>query len=86
MVEVKEHHQYLVRLDGSGRVSLRTRKHLRAAPGPSMELADHPPSPVTRAGYTPPTPPPAPPSASPPGIGRGARRRRPPPWLRDYVQ
>ena len=88
VVEVKEHHQYLVRLDGSGRVSLRTRKHIRAVRSLSDELGDHvPPSPVARAGSTPQrTPPPAPASESLPEVRPGARHRRPPTWLRDYVQ
>jgi hypothetical protein len=29
VIEVKQHHQYLIRVDGSGRVTLRNRQHLR---------------------------------------------------------
>lgn len=62
VVEVQQHDQYQVRLDGSGRISLRNRKFLRkftptpraspASPPKSVQMLAKPASPIT-----PPTPP-----------------------------
>ncbi|KAK8381424.1 hypothetical protein O3P69_018480 [Scylla paramamosain] len=80
VIEARDHRQYLVRLDGSGRISLRTRQHLRLAPevpqaSDTEDLA--PPTPL---------PPLSPPSPAPQMDGEGRRARRPPRWLKGYVQ
>ena len=80
VVEDRGSRQYLIRLDGSGWVSLRTREHLRpchtlpSVDGPgttSQELADtgQPPSPIQQ------------PQAPAPD----RRQTRPPRWLENYV-
>ncbi|XP_063878128.1 uncharacterized protein LOC135110103 [Scylla paramamosain] len=77
VIEARDHRQYLVRLDGSGRISLRTRQHLRPAPEASDTEDLAPPTPL---------PPLSPPSPAPRMDGEGRRARRPPRWLKDYVQ
>ncbi|KAK8376778.1 hypothetical protein O3P69_010000 [Scylla paramamosain] len=69
------------RLDGSGRISLRTRQHLRPAPEvpQASDTEDLAPPPT-------PLPPLSPPSPAPRMDGEGRRARRPPRWLKDYVQ
>ncbi|KAK8381291.1 hypothetical protein O3P69_018401 [Scylla paramamosain] len=79
VIEARDHRQYsyLVRLDGSGRISLRTRQHLR--PAPEVPQASN------TEDLAPPTPL-SPPSPAPRMDGEGRRARRPPRWLKDYVQ
>ena len=82
VVEALDNRQYQVRLEGSGRVTLRTRTHLRPAPTQTDSV---PSDPVWQPAYMPaPSPPAAETPTSPPPAGR--RRRRPPGWLRDYVK
>ena len=94
VVEVMQHRQYLVRLDGSGRMSLRTRRHLRPssvrpeAAGDSVPQSQdqhiNPPTQPARATPSPERPPPTP--ISPPSQPHPrVRRRRPPRWMQDYV-
>ena len=98
VIEVRPNRQYLVRLEGSGRISLRNRIHLRPTTAPASGGPDDPvwrpviPSPPPTAPPAldsptspPPTTPPAAHSPSPTG-GRRGRARRPPRWLKDYVQ
>ena len=71
-----QYRQYTIRLDGSGRISIRNRKHLRSLPNTSHhrdtstttrvaeEIVDDPPA-TTRE--------------------RGCRTRRPPQWHSDYI-
>ncbi|XP_063889726.1 uncharacterized protein K02A2.6-like [Scylla paramamosain] len=86
IVEALPYRQYTVRLDGSGRISLRNRKHLR----PVAESTPPPAPPTLR----PPTPPAAQPTTTPTQVStptqpqlRPAPRRqvRRPGWLSDYV-
>lgn len=86
IVEALPYRQYTVRLDGSGRISLRNRKHLR----PVAESTPPPAPPTLR----PPTPPAAQPTTTPAQVStptqpqlRPAPRRqvRRPGWLSDYV-
>ena len=83
VVEAKDYRQYLVRLDGSGRVSLRTQAHLHAAPrqdgvvpASSASGSHGPDAPPTPAPAQPPTPPTRP----------GRRSRKAPRYLEDYVK
>ncbi|MPC61064.1 hypothetical protein E2C01_055127 [Portunus trituberculatus] len=45
VIEARDHRQYLVRLNGSGRISLRTRQHLRPTPAvpqpPTLKTGHH---------------------------------------------
>ncbi|XP_076054512.1 uncharacterized protein LOC143033212 [Oratosquilla oratoria] len=78
VVEVHPHRQYAVRMDGSGRISLRTRGHLRmAAPprGPLSPGGSPEPQPPTQG-----TPPPASPRRE-----RPQRHTSRPRWLDDYI-
>ncbi|KAK8372656.1 hypothetical protein O3P69_020003 [Scylla paramamosain] len=86
IVEALPYRQYTVRLDGSGRISLRNRNHLR----PVAESTPPPAPPTLR----PPTPPAAQPTTTPAQVSiptqpqlRPAPRRqvRRPGWLSDYV-
>ena len=65
LVEVKEHDQYIVKIDGSGRMTLRNRKFLRKiTPFVSPKTQANPGQPPVPA-TTPPTPPPTTPSPLP---------------------
>lgn len=80
VVEDKGSRQYIIRLDGSGRVSLRTRQHLRPC---------HTPAPAEEAGDVngqAPEASPASPAVHPQSPAPTRRRTRPPRWLQDYVQ
>ena len=81
VVEARRYSQYLVRLDGSGRMSLRTRRHLRPAPVRQEEVEDDLDTSSQASHHGPPTPPAR--STTPPARP-GARLRRPPKWLQDY--
>lgn len=73
VVEVHPYRQYAVRMDGSGRISIRTRGHLKeAAPQPEMPPSPQEPQPLTPESLPPPPP-------------RQPRHRRQPRWLEDYV-
>ncbi|KAK4327848.1 hypothetical protein Pmani_001697 [Petrolisthes manimaculis] len=80
VVENKDNRQYLIRLQGSGRISLRTREHLRPSnvpttsdrQGDNSQLMDE--VPLTPTPQLPPLP------RSP-----GKRKPRPPRWLDDYI-
>ncbi|XP_063859165.1 uncharacterized protein LOC135100132 [Scylla paramamosain] len=73
VVEVHPYRQYAVRMDGSGRISIRTRGHLKeAAPQPEPPLSPREPQPLK-------------PEALPPPPPRQPRRRRQPRRLEDYV-
>ena len=78
VIEAKGYRQYLIKLDGSGRISLRTREHLRPA-SPAVSTEENPlldaTGPLT----------PSPTSSAPQLAGRGGRIRRAPGWLADYV-
>ena len=76
VVEVHPHRQYAVRMDGSGRISLRTRSHLKEVP-PQRE----PPSPCD----SPEQQPPEAPQPAPPERERPQRKKSRPRWLADYV-
>ena len=79
VVEVHPYRQYAIRMDGSGRISIRTRGHLKeAAPQQEPPIAPQEPEPLALG--EPPTPdaPSAPPSRQP-------RHRTQPRWLEDYV-
>ncbi|KAK8384285.1 hypothetical protein O3P69_009214 [Scylla paramamosain] len=77
VAEALPHRQYTVRLDGSGRLSLRNRRHLRVKRGAT--LASPAPS---HAGPTPATSPTPQPRQSTPSRPRRTSRR--PQWLADY--
>ena len=92
VIESRGTRQYTVRLDGSGRVTMRTRRHLRptfveavTSEGSCEQLrptpADQPPAALSLpATHTaPPT------SPNLPGPSTGGRKRRPPSWLSDYA-
>ena len=92
VIESRGSRQYTVRLDGSGRVTMRTRRHLRptfveavTSEGSCEQLrptpADQPPAALSLpATHTaPPT------SPNLPGPSTGGRKRRPPSWLSDYA-
>ena len=76
VVEVHPHRQYAVRMDGSGRISLRTRSHLKEVP-----LQQEPPSPCD----SPEQQPPEAPQPAPPERERPQRKKSRPRWLADYV-
>ncbi|KAK8388631.1 hypothetical protein O3P69_020543 [Scylla paramamosain] len=77
VAEALPHRQYTVRLDGSGRLSLRNRRHLRVKRGqPSPAPAP------SHAGPTPATSPTPQPRQSTPSRPRRTSRR--PQWLADY--
>ena len=78
VVEVHPYRQYAVRMDGSGRISLRTRSHLKEA-APRQE----PPSPGGSPEPQPSSPEAVPPAS--PGKERPQRHRSQPKWLDDYV-
>ncbi|KAK3882768.1 hypothetical protein Pcinc_012877 [Petrolisthes cinctipes] len=83
IVEVRPHRQYMVRLDGSGRISLRNRRHLRVRKS-SPSLAQAGAQPAT------PTPAPAPnlipsPQRSQPPPTRPRRMTQRPRYLADYI-
>ena len=69
-------HQYTMRLDGSGRISIRNRKHLRLL---SVPRRPHDMGPTTRVVEE---------EVEEPPVStreRGGRNRRPPQWHNDYV-
>ena len=68
--------QYTIRLDGSGRISVRNRKHLRPL---SVSPSPHDTSPTARVAEEEVEDTPA------PTRERGGRIRRPPQWHNDYV-
>ena len=78
VVEEKGNRQYVIRLEGSGRISLRTRMHLRHAPGALGKPSDPEPADISR-----PPSPSSPPTWQPSGPS-SRRARRPPRWLEDY--
>ena len=82
VTEVLPFRQYSIKLDGSGRITLRNRRHLRVATDSSQE---------TPSGSVP-SPPPAPRTSnlqssrsSNPPHSRPKRNARKPVWLRDYA-
>ncbi|KAK3881297.1 hypothetical protein Pcinc_014248 [Petrolisthes cinctipes] len=81
VVESKGNKQYLIRLQGSGRISLRTREHLRPCNAPTTfdRQGDNSQLMDEVVSLTP-TPQPPPPPRSP-----GKRKPRPPRWLDDYI-
>lgn len=86
VVETKPYRQYAVRLDGSGRISTRNRKHLR--PSTVQRLATDKQVP-TRAAAELREPAPATPTASPPDPApqprRSGRPTQRPAWMKDYA-
>ena len=70
VLEVRPYRKYAVRLSGSGRVSIRNRRHLKVSTTPI---------PHTEADSTPPP-------ASSPAPTRPARQRKQPAWMTGYVQ
>ena len=74
VVEALPYRQYTIRLDGSGRVSLRNRKHLRPTLTPAL--------PEATSGAPSTTSPPATP---PPPLPHPRRQTKRPGWLNDYV-
>lgn len=87
ITEIHPNRQYIIRLDGSGRLSLRNRRHLRVSGTPLV--APHgqtaPPQPPTMLPGTGTRPPKqAMPETSRPS--RPTRDRTQPKWLSDYVQ
>ena len=83
VIEAKGNRQYLIRLDGSGRISLRTREHLRPLPPADGSERTACPLDSTTDTTEPPTPSPHHPL---PQQVTGRRARRPPRWLEDYVE
>ncbi|KAK4309829.1 hypothetical protein Pmani_018561 [Petrolisthes manimaculis] len=80
VVENKDNRQYLIRLQGSGRISLRTREHLR--PGNSPTTSDRQGDNSQLMDEVPLTPTP---QSPPPPRSPGKRKPRPPRWLDDYI-
>ena len=83
VVEVHPYRQYAVRMDGSGRISIRTRGHLK-------EAARQPEPPASPQEPEPPASPreplePPPLTAETPPPPRQPRHRIQPRWLEDYV-
>ena len=83
IIEAKDHRRYEVRMDGSGRASLRNRRHLRVVPsnptpnGPNTDPNPEPATPVMLGPDTPPTG----------NRGRRPQRKRQQPrWLDEFVQ
>ena len=85
IVEALRHRQYNVRLDGSGRISLRNRRHLSIihAPRPSHESGLPPTSPANLPD-APPSMPDAPPNIPDAPPTRPRRRACRPFWQSDY--
>ena len=77
ILEVGKYRQYKVRLDGSGRPSLRNRRHLK-------ELTDHDPHSHSETASTPPTEDVR--ESLEDRDLRPQRNRKKPGWLRDFVQ
>lgn len=76
VTEVRPHRQYTVKLEGSGRLSLRNQRHLRPVRGASLAHAgttSSPPKPEPR------------PAAQQDTVSRPVRRVRKPAWMTDYV-
>lgn len=87
VVEARPHRQYAVRLDGSGRVSFRNRKHLRPSTAPDPARGNRPETEQASAQPPPPaaTPSTAPthdPSLQPP---RPRRQTRRPAWMDGFA-
>lgn len=82
VVEVRPNRQYAVRLSGSGRVSIRNRRHLKVSVTPSQ--------PTSADVQTPPIQQRTPANSPLPRTSRDdvrpARQRRQPAWMADYVQ
>ncbi|XP_045101471.1 uncharacterized protein K02A2.6-like [Portunus trituberculatus] len=76
VTEVRPHRQYTLKLEGSGRLPLRNRRHLRPIRGASLAPAG------TTASPSPPEPCP---TAQQNTGSRPTRRIRQPPWMADYV-
>lgn len=76
VTEVRPHRQYTVKLEGSGRLTVRNRRHLRPVRGAPMVPAG------ANASPSPPAPRPA---AQQDTVSRPTRRVRQPPWMADYV-
>ena len=91
IMENRPHRQYTVRLDGSGRISLRNRRHLKAVAPPPFSASPQPDvAPPPRTVETAAQPPSEiEPAASPPlqhsARSRSRRERRRPNWLSDFV-
>ncbi|KAK3888626.1 hypothetical protein Pcinc_007351 [Petrolisthes cinctipes] len=83
IVEVRPHRQYTVRLDGSGRVSLRNRRHLRVRKS-SPSLAQDGAQPATPTPAPPPNLIPSPPCSQPPPTCP-QRMTQCPRYLADYI-
>ena len=65
VVEVRQFHQYVVRVDGSGRISLRNRQHLRRYTPFRPALTGSPQSPLPPTTFTRPQPCPVPDALEP---------------------
>lgn len=94
ITETLPHRQYTVKLDGSGRLSLRNRKHLKISnpPTPAQKTPTSAPTTPTPASATPtpasvtPTPVPATPTTPAPiATSRSKRNKVKPAWMADYV-
>ena len=84
VVEVKPHRQYTVKLSGSGRLSVRNRRHLKVSATPTPPTQAGPLGSPTLAG--PPVSPAPPSKLVNPERRRPVRQRRRPAWMTDYVQ
>lgn len=93
VVEALPHRQYAIRLDGSGRISRRNRRHLRPTCAPTNTPGgERPPPPgqphqdATQSGPPPPTiTTQTPPGAALPREQHPRRQTRRPRWMNDYV-
>ncbi|XP_076055162.1 uncharacterized protein LOC143033556 [Oratosquilla oratoria] len=74
VVEALPHRQYTIRLDGSGRIILRNRKHLRPTSARALPEARNEVTLTTE-----------PPSTPPPPQQRLRRQTKRPGWLNDYI-
>ncbi|KAK3880049.1 hypothetical protein Pcinc_001365 [Petrolisthes cinctipes] len=77
VTETLPHRQYTVKLDGSGRVTLRNRRHLRAVRGSSHPTQPPPQNLILHSTRSRPT--------HTEATGRPQRRVKQPAWMSDYI-